>query len=115
MTTTHEVNEMQPRMSREQLIKKARETSKLLPKSWAALMDEIATRLDVNSIVLCEAMTQRKTLIDSLRQVISINERVMEKIKTSENTIDSNFLAEMQHVMSEAKGIIETFCTNRQE
>ncbi|MEP9011482.1 hypothetical protein EXW94_20410 [Enterobacter sp. JMULE2] len=114
MTTTHEIKEIQPRMTREQLIKKARETSKLLPKSWAALMEEIATRLDINSIVLCEAMTQRKILIDSLKQVISVNEKIMEKINTSENTLDSNSLAEMQHIMSEAKGIIETFGTNRQ-
>lgn len=62
MTTTHNVTELQPRMTREQLIDAARTAAKYLPVASAQLMNEIATRLDYTSVALCEAMEQRKSL-----------------------------------------------------
>ncbi|HGX3267345.1 TPA: hypothetical protein ACNH1H_000398 [Citrobacter koseri] len=62
MPTTHNVTELQPRMTREQLIDAARTAAKYLPVASAQLMNEIATRLDYTSVALCEAMEQRKSL-----------------------------------------------------
>ncbi|WP_233594286.1 hypothetical protein [Citrobacter koseri] len=62
MPTTHNVTELQPRMTREQLIDAARTAAKYLPVASAQLMNEIATRLDYTSVALCEVMEQRKSL-----------------------------------------------------
>ncbi|MGK8896182.1 hypothetical protein [Citrobacter koseri] len=63
MTTSENVTELQPRMTREQLIDAARTAAKYLPVASAQLMNEIATRLDYTSVALCEAMEQRKSLV----------------------------------------------------
>ncbi|MEN4396014.1 hypothetical protein VI119_25385, partial [Enterobacter cloacae subsp. cloacae] len=62
MTNTQNVTELQPRMTREQLIQAARIAAKFLPVASAQLMNELANRLDITSVALCEAMAQRKEL-----------------------------------------------------
>ncbi|WP_255579200.1 hypothetical protein [Enterobacter cloacae complex sp. 743-2DZ2F-22B] len=69
MTNTQSVTELQPRMTREQLIESARIAAKYLPVASAQLMNELANRLDITSVALCEAMGQRKTLIDALTTI----------------------------------------------
>lgn len=49
-------------MTREQLIDAARTAAKLLPVASAQLMNELATRLDVTGVALCESMQQREAL-----------------------------------------------------
>lgn len=64
MTNTQNVTELQPRMTREQLIESARIAAKFLPVASAQLMNELASRLDYTSVTLCEAMAQRKELAE---------------------------------------------------
>lgn len=64
MTNTQNVTELQPSMTREQLIDAARTAAKYLPVASAQLMNELANRLDYTSVALCEAMAQRKTLTE---------------------------------------------------
>jgi hypothetical protein len=49
-------------LTREQLIDAARTAAKYLPVASAQLMNELANRLDITSVTLCEAMAQRKEL-----------------------------------------------------
>lgn len=62
MTNTQNVTELQPRLTREQLIDAARTAAKFLPVASAQLMTELANRLDYTSVALCESMSQRKAL-----------------------------------------------------
>lgn len=62
MTTTQNVTELQPRMTREQLIDAARKAAHLLPPASKWLMNELANRYDVQGVALCESMEQRKSL-----------------------------------------------------
>lgn len=62
MTTTHNVTELQPRMTREQLIDAARKAAPLLPPASQWLMNELVNRYDVQGVALCESMEQRKAL-----------------------------------------------------
>ncbi|CAM7170599.1 hypothetical protein ENKOMM257B_25260 [Enterobacter kobei] len=62
MTNTQNVTELQPRLTREQLIDAARTAAKFLPIASAQLMNELANRLDQTSVALCESMEQRKDL-----------------------------------------------------
>ncbi|EMG0075829.1 hypothetical protein RCI30_000608 [Enterobacter hormaechei] len=62
MTNTQNVTELQPRMTREQLIDAARKAAPLLPPAYCGIMKELANRLDYTSVALCEAMAQRKEL-----------------------------------------------------
>lgn len=62
MTNTQNVTELQPRMTREQLIDAARKAAPLLPSAYGWMVNELATRLDVTSVALCEALVQRKEL-----------------------------------------------------
>lgn len=62
MTNTQNVTELQPRMTREQLVDAARTAAKFLPVASAQLINELATRLDYTSVALCEAMEQRRNL-----------------------------------------------------
>lgn len=64
MTNTQTVTELQPRMTREQLIEAARIAAKFLSIASAQLMNELANRLDYTSVALCEAMSQRKELAE---------------------------------------------------
>lgn len=62
MTNTQNVEELQPRMTRETLVSLARKAAVYLPTASAQLMNELANRLDVTSVALCESMEQRKAL-----------------------------------------------------
>lgn len=62
MTTTQNVTELQPRMTREQLIDAARKAAPLLPVASQWLMNELANRYDVQGVALCESMEQHKAL-----------------------------------------------------
>ncbi|MEG5741685.1 hypothetical protein UXP63_02770 [Enterobacter hormaechei] len=62
MTNTQNVTELQPRMTREQLIDAARKAAPLLPPAYRGIMTELANRLDYTSVALCEAMAQREEL-----------------------------------------------------
>lgn len=64
MTNTQNVTELQPRMTRKQLIDAARTAAKFLPIASSQLMNELANRLDYTSVALCEAMAQRKELAE---------------------------------------------------
>ena len=64
MTNTQNVTELQPRMTREQLVDAARKAAPLLPAAYGWMVNELATRLDVTSVALCEAMAQRKELAE---------------------------------------------------
>ncbi|HIC7932408.1 TPA: hypothetical protein ACW7MP_003728 [Enterobacter hormaechei] len=64
MTNTQNVTELQPLITREQLIEAARIAAKFLPVASAQLMNELANRLDYTSVALCEAMAQRKELAE---------------------------------------------------
>jgi hypothetical protein len=63
-------------LTREQLIDAARTAAKYLPVASAQLMNELANRLDITSVTLCEAMAQRKELAKqnaTLREDVSKN------------------------------------------
>ena len=62
MTNAQTVTELQPRMTREQLIDAARKAAPLLPPAYRGIITELANRLDYTSVALCEAMVQRKEL-----------------------------------------------------
>lgn len=64
MTNTQNVTELQPRMTREQLVDAARKAAPMLPPAYRGLITEIAIRLDVTSVALCEAMAQRRALAE---------------------------------------------------
>lgn len=49
-------------MTRETLVSLARKAALYLPTASAQIMNELATRLDVTSVALCESMEQRKEL-----------------------------------------------------
>lgn len=88
MTNTQNVTELQPRMTREQLIDAARTAAKYLPVASAQLMTELANRLDYTSVALCEAMSQRKSLAaengQMLRLLTDISENHNEYVNQDE-------------------------------
>ncbi|MEB7622510.1 hypothetical protein NGC49_02070 [Enterobacter vonholyi] len=64
MKNTQIVAKLQPHMTREQLIDAARKAAPLLPPAYGWMVNELATRLDVTSVALCEALAQRKELAE---------------------------------------------------
>ncbi|EML2065998.1 hypothetical protein RVW73_002477 [Enterobacter asburiae] len=62
MKIKQNITDLQPRMTREQLIDAARKAAPFLPAAYGWLVNELATRLDVTSVTLCEALAQRKEL-----------------------------------------------------
>lgn len=62
MTNAQTVTEQQPRMTREQLIDAARKAAPLLPIAYRGIMTELANRLDITSVALCESLSQRMAL-----------------------------------------------------
>ncbi|WP_367908707.1 hypothetical protein AB3N47_14455 [Enterobacter cloacae] len=88
MTNTQNVTELQPHMTREQLIDAARTAAKYLPVASAQLMTELANRLDYTSVALCEAMSQRKSLAaengQMLRLLTDISENHNEYVNQDE-------------------------------
>lgn len=87
MTTTHNVTELQPRMTREQLIDVARNAAKYLPVASAQIMNELANRLDCTSVALCEAMEQRKSL--SIENTVRLSV-CCQSFRCSENGLESD-------------------------
>lgn len=85
MTNTQNVTDLQPRMTREQLIEAARIAAKFLPIASAQLMNELANRLDYTSVALCEAMSQRKELAE---QNATLREDVASWAKECDRTVE---------------------------
>ena len=84
MTNTQNVTELQPRMTREQLIDAARKAAPLLPAAYGWMVNELATRLDVTSVALCEALAQRKELAEQnaiLREDVASWAKECDRIK----------------------------------
>lgn len=73
------VSELQPRMTREQLIDAARKASPLLPPASQWLMNELANRYDVACVALCESMEQRKALKEDVINWARECDRVTER------------------------------------
>lgn len=73
------VSELQPRMTREQLIDAARKAAPLLPAASQWLMNELANRYDVACVALCESMEQRKALKDDVINWARECDRVTER------------------------------------
>nr|DAH77021.1 MAG TPA: hypothetical protein [Caudoviricetes sp.] len=87
MTNTQNVTELQPRMTREQLIDAARKAAPLLPAAYGWMVNELATRLDVNSVALCEAMAQRKELAE---QNATLRQDVVSWAKECDRIVESH-------------------------
>ncbi|MFU0912847.1 hypothetical protein [Kluyvera intermedia] len=73
------VSELQPRMTREQLIDAARKAAPLLPAASQWLMNELANRYDIACVALCESMEQRKALKDDVINWARECDRVTER------------------------------------
>lgn len=73
------VSEIQPRMTREQLIDGARKAAPLLPAASQWLMNELANRYDIACVALCESMEQRKALKDDVINWARECDRVTER------------------------------------
>lgn len=85
MTNTQNVTELQPRMTREQLVDAARKAAPMLPPAYRGLITEMATRLDVTSVALCEAMAQRRALAE---QNATLREDVASWAKECDRIVD---------------------------
>jgi invasion protein IalB len=104
MTNTQNVTELQPRMTREQLIDAARTAAlSFLPLSW--LMNELANRLDYTSVALCEAMAQRKELAEqnaTLREDVASWAKECDRIEERHTKTPTNMhLLEAQRELRE--------------
>ena len=73
------ITAMQPRMTREQLIDAARKAAPLLPPASQWLMNELANRLNITSVALCESMEQRKALAEDVINCARECDRVTER------------------------------------
>jgi hypothetical protein len=86
MTNTQNVTELQPRMTREQLIDAARKAAPLLPAAYGWMVNELANRLDYTSVALCEAMAQRKELAEqnaTLREDVTSWAKECDRMKSA--------------------------------
>ncbi|HBN5338341.1 TPA: hypothetical protein L3F15_002397 [Enterobacter cloacae] len=110
MTNTQNVTELQPRMTREQLIDAARTAAKYLPVASAQLMNELANRLDITSVVLCEAMAQRKELVEqnaTLRQDVASWAKECDRIVERHTKTPTNMhLLEAQRELRELTPVV---------
>lgn len=73
------VSELQPRLTREQLIDAARKAAPLLPAASQWLMNELANRYDIACVALCESMEQRKALKEDVINWARECDRVTER------------------------------------
>lgn len=109
MTNTQNVTELQPRMTREQLIDAARIAVKYLPVG-AQLMNELANRLDVTSVALCEAMAQRKELASqnaTLREDVASWAKECDRIEERHTKTPTNMhLLEAQRELRELPRVV---------
>ncbi|MCK7322981.1 hypothetical protein [Enterobacter kobei] len=110
MTNTQNVAELQPRMTREQLVDAARTAAKFLPVASAQLMNELATRLDYTSVALCEAMAQRKELAEqnaTLREDVTCWAKECDRIEERHTKMPTNMhLLEAQRELRELSHVV---------
>lgn len=110
MTNTQNVTELQPRMTREQLIDAARKAAPLLPAAYGWMVNELATRLDVTSVALCEAMAQRKELAEqnaTLREDIASWAKECDRIEGRRTKTPTNMhLLEAQRELRELTPVV---------
>ncbi|EPE4063691.1 hypothetical protein UXO32_21405 [Enterobacter hormaechei] len=110
MTNTQNVTELQPRMTREQLIDAARKATPLLPPAYRGIMTELANRLDYTSVALCEAMAQRKELAlqnATLREDVASWAKECDRIvERHTNTRTNMHLLEAQRELRELSPIV---------
>lgn len=110
MTNTQNVTELQPRMTREQLIDAARTAAKYLPVASAQLMNELANRFDITSVVLCEAMAQRRALAEqntNLREDVTNWAKECDRIEELHTKTPTNMhLLEAQRELREMPPVI---------
>lgn len=110
MTNTQNVAELQPRMTREQLVDAARTAAKFLPVASAQLMNELATRLDYTSVALCEAMAQRKELAEqnaTLREDVASWTKECDRIEERHTKTRTNMhLLEAQRELRELPPVV---------
>lgn len=110
MTNTQNVTELQPRMTREQLIDAARKAAPLLPPAYRGIMTELANRLDYTSVVLCEAMAQRKELSAqnvTLREDVASWAKECDRIVERQTKTRTNMhLLEAQRELRELSAIV---------
>lgn len=110
MTNTQNVTELQPRMTREQLIDAARTAAKYLPVASAQLMNELANRFDITSVVLCEAMAQRRALAEqntTLREDVTNWAKECDRIEELHTETPTNMhLLEAQRELREMPPVV---------
>lgn len=102
--------ELQPRMTREQLIDAARKAVPLLPAAYGWMVNELATRLDVSSVALCEAMAQRKELAEqntTLREDVASWAKECDRIEERHTKTPTNMhLLEAQRELRELSPVV---------
>lgn len=110
MTNTQNVTELQPRMTREQLIDAARTAAKYLPVASAQLMNELSNRFDITSVVLCEAMAQRRALAEqntTLREDVTNWAKECDRIEERHTKTPTNIhLLEAQRELREMPPVV---------
>ncbi|HCT8089284.1 hypothetical protein HV163_09435 [Enterobacter hormaechei] len=110
MTNTQNVTELQPRMTREQLIDAARKAAPLLPAAYGWMVNELATRLDVTSVALCEALAQRKELAEqnaTLREDVTCWAKECDRIEERHTKTPTNMhLLEAQRELRELPRVV---------
>ena len=110
MTNKQNVAELQPRMTREQLIGSARKAAPLLPAAYGWMVNELATRLDVTSVALCEAMAQRKELAEqnaTLREDVICWAKEFDRIEERHTKTPTNIhLLEAQRELRELSPVV---------
>lgn len=110
MSNTQNVTELQPRMTREQLIEAARKAAPLLPAAYGWMANELATRLEVTSVALCEALAQRKELAEqnsTLREDIASWAKECDRIEERYTKTPTNMhLLEAQRELRELPRVV---------
>ncbi|WP_320733395.1 hypothetical protein [Enterobacter roggenkampii] len=110
MKNTQIVAKLQPRMTREQLIDSARKTAPLLPAAYGWMVNELATRLDVTSVALCEALAQRKELAEqnaTLREDVASWAKECDRIEERHTKARTNMhLLEAQRELRELSPVV---------
>ncbi len=97
-------------MTREQLIDAARTAAKYLPVASAQLMNELANRFDITSVVLCEAMAQRRALAEqntALREDVTSWAKECDRIEERHTKTPTNIhLLEAQRELREMPPVV---------
>ena len=110
MTNTQNVTELQPRMTRWQLIDAARKAAPLLPAAYGWMVNELANRLDYTSVALCEAMAQRKELAEqnaTLREDVTSWAKECDRIEDRHTKTPTNMhLLEAQRELRELPSVV---------